>query len=77
MTPQERSNGEWRERRGERRSLVGVDAVSGDFDLGDTAERKKQLNEVSGWLFGGLFYDVGDGVGNRGLKHHTPGLDTG
>jgi hypothetical protein len=51
-----------------------VDAVSGDFDFRDATEGKEQLYEVLGRLFGGLFHDVGDGVGDRGLEHHALGL---
>jgi hypothetical protein len=57
--------------------FVGVDAVGGDFDFGDPAEREEQLYEVLGRLFRGLLHDMGDGVGDRGLKHHAFGLEAG
>jgi hypothetical protein len=57
--------------------LVGVDAVGGDFDFGNAAEGKQKLNEVLGWLFRSLLHDVANGVGDRGLKHHTLGLQAG
>lgn len=55
----------------------GVDAVGGDFDFGDASEGEQELDEVRGRLFGGLFHDVGNGVGDRGLEHDAPGLEAG
>ncbi len=57
-----------------RGSLVRVDAVSGNFDFGNTAEGEQKLYEVYGWLFGGLFDNVTNRVGDRGLEHHALGL---
>src|SRR5260370_3532021 len=57
-----------------RGSLVRVDAVSGNFDFGNTAEGEQKLYEVYGWLFGGLFDNVTNRVGDRVLEHHTLGL---
>ena len=54
--------------------FVCVDALSGDFDFRDATERKEQLYEVLGRLFRGLFHDVTNGVGDRGLEHHAFGL---
>src|SRR6266478_7356009 len=59
------------------RSRACVDAVGGDFDFGDAAEGEQKLYEVLGWLFGGLFHDVGNRVGNRGLEHDALGLQAG
>src|SRR5260370_39344279 len=57
--------------------LVGVDAVGGDFDFGNTTEGEQELYEVLGWLFRSLFHNVGNSVGDRGLEHHTLGLQAG
>jgi len=57
--------------------LVRVDAVGGDFDFGDAAEGEQQLYEVFGRLFRGLFHNVADSVGDRGLEHHALGLQAG
>ncbi len=54
-----------------------MDAVGGDFDFGNAAEGKQKLYEVLGRLFRSLFHNVGNGVGNRGLEHHTFGLQAG
>ena len=59
------------------RFLVGVDAVGGDFDFGNAAEGEQKLDEVLGRLFRSLFHNVGDSVGDRGLEHHTFGLQAG
>jgi hypothetical protein len=56
------------------RSLVRVDAVSGDFDFRDATEGKEQLYEIFGRLFRGLFHNVANGVGDCGLEHHALGL---
>ncbi len=58
-------------------SLVGVDAVGGDFDFGNAAEREQELYEVLGWLLGSLFHDVANRVGDRGLEHDALGLQAG
>ncbi len=50
-------------------SLVGVDAVGGNFDFGNAAEGEQELYEVLGRLFRSLFHNVGDRVGDRGLEH--------
>ncbi len=55
------------------RSLFAVDSIGGDFDLGNAAEGEQELNEVLGWLFRGLFHDVGNSVGDRGLEHDAFG----
>src|SRR5260370_13058338 len=55
------------------RSLVRVDAVGGDFDFGNAAEGEQKLYEVLGRLFGGLFHNVGDSVGDRRLEHDALG----
>src|SRR6266851_3582769 len=55
-------------------SLVRVDAVGGDFDFGNATEGEQKLYEVYGWLFRGLFDNVTNSVGDRGLEHHTLGL---
>jgi len=60
-----------------RGSFVRVDAVGGDFDFGNAAEGEQELNEVRGRLFGGLFNNVGNRVGDGGLEHHTLGLEAG
>jgi len=57
--------------------LVRVDAVGGDFDFGNAAEGEQELNKIRGWLFGGLFHNVGNGVGDRGLEHDALGLEAG
>jgi hypothetical protein len=57
--------------------LVCVDAVGGDFDFRNAAEGEQELNEVRGWLFGGLFDNVGNGVGNGSLEHDAFGLEAG
>src|SRR5712692_7682824 len=57
--------------------LVGVDAVGGDFDFGNAAEGEQKLYEVLGWLFRSLFHNVANSVGDRGLEHHTFGLQAG
>jgi len=57
--------------------LVCVDAVSGDFDLGNAAEREQEFYEVLGWLLRSLFHNVTNSVGDRGLEHHTLGLQAG
>jgi hypothetical protein len=59
------------------RFLVGVDAVGGDFDFGHAAEGEQKFYEVLGRLFGSLFHDVGNRVGDRGLEHHALGLQAG
>jgi len=51
-----------------------VDAVGGDFDFGNATEGEQKLYEVYGWLFRGLFHNVTNSVGDRGLEHHTLGL---
>ncbi|SRR6266478_2985272 len=58
-------------------SLVCVDAVGGDFDFGNAAEGEQKLYEVLGWLLRSLFHNVGNSVGDRGLEHHTFGLQAG
>jgi hypothetical protein len=58
-------------------SVARVDAVGGDFDFGNATEREQELHEVLGWLFRSLFHNVGNSVGDRGLKHHTLGLQAG
>src|SRR6266702_1013422 len=58
-------------------SLVRVDAVGGDFNLGNTAEGEQELYEVPGRLFRSLFHNVGDRVGDRGLEHDAFGLEAG
>jgi hypothetical protein len=57
--------------------LVRVDAVFRHFDFGDPTEGEEQLYEVLGWMFRGLFQDMGDSVGDRGLKHHALGMEAG
>ena len=57
--------------------LVGVDAVSGDFDFGDATEGEEQLNEVFGRLFRGLLHDMRDGVGDSSLEHYALSLEAG
>ena len=54
-----------------------MDAVGGDLDFGDAAEGEQELHEVGGRLFGGLFHDVGHGVGDGGLEHDALGLEAG
>jgi hypothetical protein len=54
-----------------------VDAVGGDFYLGDTAEGEEEFYQVFGRLFGGLFEDVGDGVGDSGLERDSVGVEAG
>ncbi len=54
-----------------------MDAVGGDFDFGNAAEGEQKLYEVLGRLFRSLFHNVGNGVGDRGLEHHTFGLQAG
>ena len=58
-------------------SGAGVDAVGGGFDFGDAAEGEQELDEVGGRLLGGLFDNVGNGVGDRGLEHDALGLEAG
>ena len=58
-------------------SLVCVDAVGGDFDFGNAAEGEQKLYEVLRRLFRSLFDNVANGVGDRGLEHHTFGLQAG
>lgn len=73
-----RTTGSWhgRVRRfvGGRWLLGGVDAVGGDFELGDAAEGEEEFDEVSGRLLGRLFDDVGYGVGDSGLKGDAAGV---
>jgi hypothetical protein len=57
--------------------LVRVDAVGGDFDFGNAAEGEQKFYEVLGRLLRSLFHDVADSVGDRGLEHHTLGLQAG
>jgi hypothetical protein len=52
-----------------------MDAVGGDFYLGDAAEGEQEFYEVFGRLFGSLFDDVGDGVGDSGLKGYSAGVE--
>jgi hypothetical protein len=54
-----------------------VNAVGGDFYLGDTAEGEEKFYEVFGRLFGGLFEDMGDGVGDGGLEGYSSGAEAG
>jgi hypothetical protein len=54
-----------------------MDAVGGDFDLADTAEREQELYKVLGRLFRGLSHDVANSVGNRSLEHYAFGLQAG
>ena len=54
-----------------------MDAVCGNFDLGNAAEGEQELHEVRGRLFGGLSDNVGNGVGNRSLEHDALGLEAG
>jgi hypothetical protein len=54
-----------------------VDAVGGDFDFGNAAEGEQELNEIPGRLFGDLFHNVGNGIGDRGLEHDSLGLKAG
>jgi hypothetical protein len=56
-------------------SGASVDAVGGDFDFGNAAEGEQELNEVPGRLFGDLFHNVSNGVGDRGLEHDALGLE--
>ena len=56
--------------------LAGVDAVGRNFYVGDAAEGEEEFHEVLGWLFGGLFDDVGDGVGDCGLEGYAAGIET-
>ena len=55
--------------------LAGVDAVGGNFYMGDAAEGEEEFHEVLGWLFGGLFDDVGDSVGDCGLEGYAAGIE--
>jgi hypothetical protein len=55
--------------------LSGVDAVGGNFYVGDAAEGEEEFHEVLGWLFGGLFDDVGDSVGDCGLEGYAAGIE--
>jgi hypothetical protein len=57
--------------------LVRVDAVGGDFDLGNAAEREQKLYKVLGRLFRSLFHDAANSVGDRGLEHDALGLQAG
>jgi hypothetical protein len=59
------------------RLLVRVDAVGGDFDFGNAAEGEQKFYEVLGRLFRSLFHNVANSVGDRGLEHHTFGLQAG
>src|SRR5882724_2898281 len=52
-----------------------MDAVGGDFYLGDAAEGEEEFYEVFGRLFGSLFDDVGDGVSDSGLKGYSAGVE--
>ena len=52
-----------------------MDAVGWDFDFIDPTEREQELNEEFGRFFAGLFENVGNDVGDRGLKHHALGLE--
>src|SRR5229473_13898 len=54
--------------------LAGVDAVGGDFDLGNATEGEQKLYEVLGWLLRSLFHNVANSVGDRRLEHDALGL---
>ena len=56
---------------------MSVDAIGGDFDLTDTAEREQELYKIFWRLFGGLFHDVANGIGHCGLEHYAFGLQAG
>jgi len=43
--------------------------------LRDAAEGEEEFYEISGRLFGGLFDDVSDGVGDRGLEGDATGVE--
>ena len=45
-----------------------MDTVCRDFYLRNSAEREEELYQVFGRLFGGLFHDVRDRIGDGGLE---------
>src|SRR5438045_9796902 len=55
--------------------LAWVDAVGGDFYLGDAAEGEEEFYEIGGRLLGDLFDDVGYGVGDGGLEGDSAGAE--
>src|SRR5205085_12421094 len=57
--------------------LAWMDAVGGDFYLGDASEGEEEFHEVGGRLFGDLFDDVGHGVGDGGLEGDSAGAEAG
>ena len=59
------------------RSLAGVDAVGGNFYVGDATEGEEEFYEVFGRLVGGLFDDVGYGIGDSGLEGNSAGVEAG
>ena len=54
-----------------------MDAVSGDFYVGDAAEGEEEFYQVFGRLVGGLFDDVSYGIGDGGLEGDSPGIEAG
>ena len=54
-----------------------MDAVGGDFHLGDPAEGEQKFHEVFGRLLGSLFDDVGNGVGDGRLEGYAAGVEAG
>ena len=56
-------------------SLVAADAFGGDLDFADAPEGEGELYEVLGRLFRGLFHNVPNCVGDRGLEHYSLGLE--
>ena len=55
--------------------LAWMDAVGGDFYLGDAAEGEEEFYEIGGRLLGDLFDDVGYGVGDGGLEGDSAGAE--
>ena len=51
-----------------------MDAIGGNFDLGNATEGEQKLYKVLGRLLRGLFHDVANSVGDRSLEHYTLGL---
>jgi hypothetical protein len=45
--------------------------------LGDAAEGEEEFYEVYGRLVGGLFDDMGDGVGDGGLEGNSASVEAG
>ena len=53
------------------------DAIFRDFDLGDSPEGKKQLDQIFRGIFGSLAHDVAGRGGYGRMKQDASGLQSG